>query len=200
MTQDMKYPKFNPNMRGQFRNGLYCALKVIASGTKGLHTKLFKFENAKSPVELILGSVWGQRYLAEKMCLDTMIFALRNAPQHGKLLFTYAKSIEQIKQSYGLLANKHMNKLINDEERDIIKERFKDKMVDYHFPKIKITNIQMILDIQDDILDVQKNMRKYRSLCESVVSQRGRVVFAKKRRRRKTNISIQELISEIEAR
>lgn len=191
-------PKYDPRLKGSFKHGLFSALKVMAQGEPNLDIRIFRFGDEKRPIELILGSAWGTKYMSEKTILDIVITALKLVKLTPEL-HSYLNPVDELRKIYGLKLNLHLNKVISPEERNFLLQEFGsviEKINNFQLPDI--TMLGDFHALNEKISKFIKSLRPYKNRCQEVIDARLKLIFSNKNAKRsKAKVPIEQSIERI---
>lgn len=188
-----KLKAYNKELKGQFKAGLYCALKANLSFKKDVDMRIFKFSQALTPNELFIGSAWGNRYPVEKAMLDNLIYIIHREDLDYSTLHSYILKQEEIERLYGINRKLHINKVISLDEQKFIE-------ANYEIPLTKVTSTyfdtyQELISVQKSLLAHSKELRKYKEVAQSLIDSRVKLVYSKlSKQQKKKKAPIEVLI------
>jgi hypothetical protein len=188
-------PKLTPQVRGPFKRGVLSGLRCFMSFQEKCDIRLFKFDKTLSPSELILGSVWAERYPSEKVCLDSIINVIHNNKWDCDSISTYLKSKQDIYKIYGINVTCHKNSLLSAEEQDFLSTDYADiliKDIDIFF------NSHVGLQgLQSELMSFTRDLKPYKTLCQNIIDQRLTAIYSKmSKQAKRKKVPIKELINQ----
>lgn len=191
MLGKVKY--YDKNLKGQFKAGLYCGLKSLVGFLPDVDLRMFKFSKANTPAEILIGSAWGNKFPTEKAMLDSIIYAVHRKEPDYDVLSSYLLKYEEIAKLYGINVNRHVNKLISNEEQKFIEATYDEFLKET--VNIKFDNYHALIAVQKDFLKLSKKLRKYKEVCDTLIDNRIKVVYSKlSKQQKKKKQPIEQLI------
>jgi hypothetical protein len=172
-----KLKPYTKELKGQFKTGLYTALKACMSYKQHVDMRIFKFSKALTPSELFIGTAWGNRYPVEKSMLDHLIYTIHREELDYSVLSTYLLKYEEMEKFYGINKKVHINKVISLDERKFIETDF-ETVLNKTIPT-KFDSYEELIAVQKEFLAFSKESRKYKDVCQSLIDTRIKVVYSK---------------------
>jgi hypothetical protein len=188
-----KLKPYSKDLKGQFKSGLYCALKACMSFKPKVDMRMFKFSKALTPSELFIGSAWGNRYPIEKSMLDHLIYTIHREDIDYKVLSSYLLKYEEIEKFYGINKKLHSNKVISKDEAAFIYADFETEL--QRSVVVAFDSYEELIGVQENFINFSKDLRKYKDICQSLVDTRIKVAYSKlSNQQKKKKPSIESVI------
>jgi len=189
--------ELNPSIKGQFKKGLMSICKSLIQEFKAIDVRWFKFFELPHVTELLFGEAWATKYQIEKKIFDWIISATRALNLAGPWLNSYLRPLQEIQRAIGF-TEVHKSAVFTTEEIGFIEEDFRDYLKRVKTFKVPEITPESAQDFQDYIKETQTMGRTYKTLINSEIDKRMKLLYSgnKTEKKKKAKIPIGELVNQ----
>jgi len=191
---------YDPQMKGQFKAGLYCMYKYLTNTYKNFDPRLFRFGESPHAVQGLFGEAWATTRLTEKIILDMILNATKVIMNYSEWIFQYLLPKEEIIKRYGLKVNKHLSQTFSDLEQQVIAidhKSYLEKVENFKIPEL--AEYKDFVSWQKDLSKLCSAGKKYKTMCKNITDERMKLLYAgnKQEKARKKKMPIKDLLSQV---